>query len=507
MRLIALAASMFAVAVAPVVQAQSGAQNETTSEQTRLALAAGYKALFTCSATFNADQSSAVIEANELDGIYTDYRQAMRDVSSANINERKRTVSVRFDHDMPPRIAAWRAGMGCSLLAVGAGPKAADWLPGFAGMADNQARDTSTALGDNVVLTDNTLALDRLEAPASSAFDGSTYGKGTRTSAVVVVHKGQVIAERYGRGIDADKPQRTWSVAKSLTATILGAAVQDGLVGLNNNAVIDSFNHGADPRREITLRNLLNMASGLESGTRGSRTDLVYFGGVKAIDMVRARALEAEPGTRFKYSNYDSLIAMRYLREAIANDNKYHRYPYEAVLNKIGARNTILETDWGGDFIASSQVWMSARDMARLGQLYLQDGMWGGEQILANSWAEFVATPAPAQPDEGDFTYGGSFWLLGGIDGTPDDTYGGLGNRGQYMVIVPSRDLVIVRRGYDVAGQKRFEIARLTGDIVAVLDRIEQEKLALIAEAEAQAEGETAKREPALARSRVGRRN
>lgn len=512
MRLIALAASALAVAVCPI----AAAQNETASDQTKLAMAAGYKALFTCSATFNANQSRAVIEANELDGIYPSYRPLLERVSEANINERKRMVSVRFDRDLPPRIAAWRPGMGCSLLAVGAASKAADWLPGFAGQPEKTGRDTSTALGDRVMLTDNTLALDRLEAPVSFAFDGNTYGEGTRTSAVVIVHKGEVIAERYGRGMGADKPQRTWSVAKSLTATILGAAIQDGLIGLDNEAVIEDFNHGADPRRAITLRNLLNMASGLESGTRGSRTDRVYFGGVKVMDMVRARLLEAEPGTRFKYSNYDILIAMRYLREALDDDAKYHRYPYTAVLDKIGATNTILETDWDGDFVSSSQIWMTARDMARLGQLYLQDGHWGGEQILPNNWIKFVSTPAAAQPSSGDFGYGGAFWLLGGVDGAPSDTYAGLGNRGQHMVIIPSRDLVIVRRGYDVAGLPHFEIARLVGDIVAVLDQIEQEKLAATMAADAEEAAEmaasaatavTRENQRNFVRSKVGRRD
>jgi len=502
MRLSLIAASVLAVAVSPL----GLAQNETMSDEAKLALAAGYKALFTCSATFNADQSRAVIEANELDGIYTGYRPLMSEVSEANINERKRLVTVKFDANRTPRIAAWRPGMGCSLLPVGAGPKAVDYLPGFSSVPDNDAHDASTALGDSVVLTSNTLALDRLEAPVSFAFDGETYGKGTRTSAVVVVHKGQVIAERYARGITADKPQRTWSVAKSLTATVLGAAVEDGLVGLDNNALIDDFNQGADPRREITLRNLLNMASGLESGTRGSRTDRVYFGGVKMMDMVRARMLEEEPGTRFKYSNYDILIAMRYLRETLNDDAKYFRYPYTAVLEKIGATSTILETDWDGDFVSSSQVWMTARDMARLGQLYLQNGNWAGEQILPVGWAEFVSTPAPAQPETGDFGYGGAFWLLGGVDGVPDDAYAGLGNRGQHMVIVPSRDLVIVRRGYDVAGKDPFEIARLTGDIVAVLDRIEDERLAVEAAAAAEL-GEEAAEEQRDAATSVQRRN
>lgn len=475
MRLMTLALGLFALVSGPVALAQS----DDASETTKLALAAGYKALATCSATFTADQTRAVIEANELDGIYPSYRPLMAEVSDANINERQRFVSVRFDRALRPRIAAWRAGLGCSLLPVGAGPDAIEWLPSFAGMRRAEGLDRSTALGDNVVITDNTLALDRLEAPVSFAFDGQTYGEGTRTSAVVVVYKGQVIAERYGRGMSAEKPQRSWSVAKSLAATIIGAAVEDGLVGLSNTAVIAEFNHGVDPRREITLRQLLNMTSGLEASTSEAPTDLVYFGSAKVHDMIRARNLQSEPGDTFSYNSYDTLTAMRYLREAINDDGKYLRYPYEEVLQKIGAVRTVMETDWDGEYIASSQVWMTARDMARLGQLYLQNGNWGGEQILPVNWLNFVSARPIAQPD-GEFGYGGSFWLLGGVEGLPTDAIAAIGNRGQYLVIVPSRELVFVRRGFDVIGEPSFKVARMASDIVAVLDRIEQERLAAI---------------------------
>lgn len=476
MRLATLALSLFAFVSIPIATAQS----DDASDTTKLALAAGYKALATCSATFTADQTRAVIEANELDGIYPSYRPLMSEVSDANINERQRFVSVRFDRALPPRIAAWRAGLGCSLLPVGAGPDVIEWLPRFAGMRATEALDRTTALGDNVVLTDNTLALDRLEAPVSFAFDGQTYGDGTRTSAVVLVHKGQVIAERYARGMSAEKPQRTWSVAKSLAVTVLGAAIEDGLIGLNNTAVIAEFNHGADPRREITLRQLLNMTSGLEANTSEAPTDMVYFGSAKVHDMIRSRNLQSEPGDVFNYDSYDTLTAMRYLREAINDDGKYLRYPYEEVLQKIGAVRTIMETDWNGDYIASSQVWMTARDVARLGQLYLQNGNWGGEQILPVNWLNFVSARPIAQP-EGAFGYGGSFWLLGTVDGLPSDTIAAIGNRGQYLVIVPSRELVIVRRGFDVIGEPNFQITRMTSDIVAVLDRIEQERIAAAA--------------------------
>ncbi len=484
MRRLAALATGLTLALTPLAQAQ----DYTPSETTKLAHAAGYKALMTCSAYFNAGQSLAEIRDNELSGIYPDYTPLMAQVGDTSIDETLKNVLVAFDGSLPPRTAAWRPGMGCSLLPVGASPDMTAWLPSLTNMPSLDAPDNSTALGDNVTLTDNTFALDLLGVPVSFAFDGNSYGEGTRTSAVLVLHKGQLVAEQYARGIDRTTPQRTWSVAKSLTSTIIGAAVYEGLLGLDNEAVIADFNKGGDPRRAITLRHVLNMASGLEANALNARTDGLNFGGDSLLDSMADRSLEALPGTRFKYSNVDTMIAMRALREALGDDGQYHAYPYTKLLQKIGARHTVMETDWHGDYVASSQVWMTARDMARLGQLYLQDGMWGGERLLPPDWIDFVTTPAEAQPDLA-FGYAGSFWLIGGVAGAPSDAFAGLGHRGQHMVIVPSRDLVIVRRGFDVVGETRFNIAKLTADIVASFDAAERARLAAEAAAAAAEDG------------------
>lgn len=463
-----------ALAAAFVFPSLAAAQEGGDTQIMQKALAAGYKALFTCSAAFTAEQSKAEIDYNELDGIYVDYRDAMRTVTEAKINDRQRTVAVRYSKGEPPRIAAWRPGFGCSLLPIGADPSAADWLPRFSNETSRLKRDVSTAIGSNVKLIDTSYYQQRLEPSVSFAFDGQTYGKGTRTSAVVIVKDGLLVTERYARGIDAATPQRTWSVAKSLTATIIGAALEQGMMDLDYPALVKTWTAGGDPRREITLRNVLQMASGLDSGVTGSRTDRTYFGGARVIDTALVNPLEITPGERFKYSNYDTLAAMRGLREAMEDDQRYWRFPYTDVLWKIGALNTTLETDWGGDFVSSSQVWMTARDLARLGQLYLQDGVWAGERILKEGWADFVSSPGPAQPDRRDpdsFGYGGSFWLLDRFEGIPSDTFAGIGNRGQYLVIIPSRGLVVVRRGFDTADGGRFDIVAFTRDVISGIDQ------------------------------------
>ncbi|QYJ01601.1 beta-lactamase family protein [Thalassovita mediterranea] len=483
MRRLFLSALIVTALAAGPAQSQEGGETEIMQK----ALAAGYKALFTCSATFTADKSRAEIEYNELDGIYTDYRGPMRSTSEANISDRSRTVAVRYAPGEPPRIAAWREGFGCSLLPIGADLDDVDVLPRFSDDFPMRQQDSSTALGQAVQLIDASPYAARLEEPVRAAFDGATYGDDTRTSAVLVVMDGQIMAERYARGLNATTPQRTWSVAKSLTASVVGAAVQQGLIDLDHAPLLDAWSRNGDPRGEITLRNVLQMASGLDSGVAGNRTDRTYFGGALVTDTAFVNPLEITPGERFKYSNYDTLAAMRALRETMDDDGAFWGFPYESVLWKIGAMNTVLETDWAGDFISSSQVWMTARDMARLGQLYLQDGMWGDERILAEGWTDFVSSPGEAQPDRSssDFGYGGSFWLMDRSEGVPADTYAGFGNRGQYLVIIPSLDMVIVRRGFDTADGGRFDVAAFTRDVIAAINQAHTDRLDAQAEATA----------------------
>jgi CubicO group peptidase (beta-lactamase class C family) len=221
-----------------------------------------------------------------------------------------------------------------------------------------------------------------------------------------------------------------------------------------------------DPRSKITLDQLMRMASGLHSATAGNRTDAVYFGGTAVTEETVAWPLEVPPGSRFRYSNNDILLAVRAL-DSKAGDQTYGRFPDALLFGRIDMDHTIAEVDWKGNFILSSQVWSTARDLARFGFLYLNDGMWLGERILPEGWRDYVTRPSGPQPD-GEFGYGATFWLMNKSQGVPADTFAAFGNRGQYVVIVPSRRIVIVRRGEDPAGA-RFDVARFTAEILAAL--------------------------------------
>jgi CubicO group peptidase (beta-lactamase class C family) len=130
--------------------------------------------------------------------------------------------------------------------------------------------------------------------------------------------------------------------------------------------------------------------------------------------------------------------------------------------------DTWAETDWRGNYMLSSQVWTTARDLARFGQLYLHDGVVDGERILPEGWRDYVSRPSGPQPN-GEQGYGATFWLMNNSEGVPTDTISANGNRGQYVIIVPSRNIVIVRRGEDPAG-RRFDFIAFTRDVLAALD-------------------------------------
>ena len=430
-----------------------------------LSLVAGYKAAFTCSAHFNAGRSLEQIAGDELNRIYPDYREAFSGLPDAVVDEDEKTVSVAYAEGVPPRVAKWRAHLGCAQLPSGAPASMADDLP------EAKVRMTREAVIPLPVVEaeDETLA-----AAVANAFDRETYGAGTETTAALVVREGVVVAERYRDGFDQNTSQRTWSVAKSIAATVIGAAVQEGIIDVDDAAGLAAWDAEGDPRAGVTIERLLHMSSGLDATPAGNRTDDVYFGGGRVVDHALSRRLVAEPGARWYYANNDTMIAIRALREAMDDDRAFLRFPFERVLHPIGMRNTYLETDWGGDFILSSQVWTTARDLARLGLLYLNDGVWNGRRILPEGWAAYVATPSPDQPrPRADGTprpgYGAQFWLFGEADGLPEGTYAAMGNRGQYLVIVPEWNVLIVRRGFDDNGGARFDIARFAADVLAAL--------------------------------------
>jgi len=468
---------MFLSLILVSILSQAAAAQDKSPIRQDIALAAGYKAMFTCSAIFNGGKTPDQISGDELSNYYGDYVKAMTLTGKAEVNAAEKYVSVSFADDMPPRISAWREHVGCTALPQGANASFIKNLPRVKLKAPkNNPSELMWPMGDKLPNEPLPKAIDEaaLENTVETAFSGGFDGA---TTSIVITQNGRLITERYRDDFDKHTSQRTWSVAKSIGASIIGAAQQRGLINVKDETKLAAWSQPGDPRAEITLENLLHMGSGLNSDPAGNRTDNVYFGGGLMMQHATKNPLEAPPGQRWRYANNDTMLAMRVLREDMANDKRYHAFAFKALLHKIGMYHTVPEMDWGGDFILSSQVWTTARDLARLGQLYLNDGEWDGEQILPKGWADYVASPAPAQPpnrlgdkaDEPGRGYGAQFWRYENYPGVPNDTYAALGNRGQFLIIVRSRNAVIIRRGYDYRGNY-FDGPSFTAEVLKALE-------------------------------------
>ncbi len=417
-----------------------------------------------CSGMFNAGRTQAQVEAVELKGIYPQY-DAIVPTLAAWVYPATRTVSVAFDDKLPPRRAVWQAGFGCTNMPIGsvAPPIASAYL----GDAD-EALPTDAApwpMGDADALASGTPPPTLVDA-VGKAFDRATYGKDSETVGVLVIKDGRILAERYADGFGPHISNRTWSAGKSIAGTLAGIAVGQGLVQVDRPANIPEWGEaGADPRRAITLDHLLRMASGLHSDTAGNRTDAIYFGGTSVTGQATGWPIEALPGTRFRYANNDTLLAMRAIRAALSDDRRYEAFPRTQLFDRIGMTRSFAERDWQGNFIMSSQVWSTARDLGRLGLLWLNDGVWQGERILPEGWLGYMTRTSGPQPAQGP-GYGATLWTFGPDQGLPAGTYSAQGNRGQYVMVLPEAGIVIVRRGED-PDPARFDIARFGADVLA----------------------------------------
>lgn len=452
-------AALFATIAAPL-----SAQAITIGPSTYAhALAAGYKAAFMCSGVFVGGRTEAQIDALELTGIYPEYDRIVPTLRAA-IDRERGYVTVPFSDSLPPRRAEYRKGRGCIIMPIGATPPPAA-APREPPLRPAPPDLRAWPMGD-------TIGTPRTPGPLASqvakSFDGISFGRGTRTTAVVVVRDGRIVAERYAEGFGPYISQRSWSVAKSIAGTLTGIVAGEGLVQPNQPARIPFWQYqpGFDPRRRITLDNLLRMSSGLHTTGPGNRADAVYFGGASVEDGPTSELLEAAPGTRFNYSNSDIMLAVLTLRTALGEE-RYRDFPAAALFTKIGMRHTFAETDWRGNYVLSGQVWTTARDLARLGMFWLNDGVWQGTRLLPAGWMRYVTTPGGPQPAQGP-RYGATFWILGKVSGLPDGSYAAIGNRGQFVIVIPSHRTIVVRRGEDPWGTD-FDGGRFAAEILAAL--------------------------------------
>lgn len=280
------------------------------------------------------------------------------------------------------------------------------------------------------------------------------------TEAFVVTYKGRLIAERYMSGFGPSTPLESWSMGKSVVASMMGVLIQQGAYQLDQPAPIPEWQTAGDGRQQIRISDLMHMSSGLrikapddpDFDPNGTYPDHVYFytGRINAFNYAATRPQQWPPNTIGRYRNTDPVLASYLIRLAVEKRGEdYLSFPQRNLFDKIGIRTMTMETDPHGNFLSQGYDYMSARDWARLGNLYLQDGVWNGERILPAGFVRFVSTPAPAWVADGRPIYGGFFWLnTAGTFPVATTAYYMLGSGGQFVFVDPTLDLVVVRIGY-----------------------------------------------------------
>lgn len=438
----------------------------------RIMIRNGVQALLTCNGLFTSNRTLEQVFNQEL-AILDDPVGSTRGGHYVVDNER-RAVAVGGSGSGPVMRAAFRKGIGCVLMSPDQGLDDIDSLPIQELPYPNM--DSAATPWPNGDLVEDRLLPSEIDARALDAAADWAFNRPTPeqdTLSLIVLYKGDIILERYADGVDMNTRTRTWSTAKSITATVIGMLVDEGRMSLDEPLGLEWLpavqNPEVDPRNAITLRHVLNMSSGLHpvdgngpSMYAATGSGLAYWAGASSNEGARRRGLIREPGTYWDYENYDTLLLVAAMKKAIGDDKTYAEFPRRRLFDKIGMRSTLASTDRFGDFILSSQIYTNARDLARIGLLYLQGGVWDGERLLSEDWIEFVTTPAPASAPNGN-NYGGQFWLVpDDRNDVPKSAFATSGNRGQYVIVVPTHDTVIVRRGLDYGQQgfNRWDLAR-----------------------------------------------
>jgi CubicO group peptidase (beta-lactamase class C family) len=413
--------------------------------------AAGYAKVM-CSAVFVTGLDPAFAEENV--GFFTAPYEVRAKLGKPQIDRLHRTVRVTTPGGVV-RIAERVGSQGCVTLPIGQAH--VFFKPSVVKSALPPASTLPWPMGDVMPPAGPPAGVDaaKLQQAVQAAFDPAGM-----TAAFVVTYQGKIIAERYGEHITPTTPLESWSMGKSVVATLLGVLIQQGAYQLDEPAPIPEWQRPGDPRAKIRIEDIMHMSSGIRIRSpydpgfdeNGPYPDhfYLYTGGVNIFHYAATRPPEWPPNTVGRYRNCDPVLGGYLIRLAVEKRHEdYHSFPQRALFDKIGVRTMMIDTDAYGNFIMQGYEQASARDWARLGNLYLQDGVWNGQRLLPEGFAQFVGTVAPAWQADGRPVYGGFFWINGTDQfPAPKETYSMQGAGGQFVLIIPSHQLVIVRLGH-----------------------------------------------------------
>ncbi len=435
-----------------------------------LRVATGYTAKTVCSEHFVAGFAVDEVMAHLPDNPLVPYLRVQVDTDTGQ-------VRASLWGWLEPQVAVYRTGLGCTLLA-GSGPYAG--TPFTPPPVPAPAADAPWPAGEGSGIQNQAAGSDNpaLAQVLAQAFAEPDPARPRLTRAVVVVHQGRIVGERYADGITPQTPLLGWSMTKSVTSALVGIYLERAGLAVNAPAPAPEWQAQADdPRQAITWEHLLRMTSGLDfredyADLHADVLQMLY----NTADMgayMASRPLAQPPGTWWNYTSGSTNLLSRLVRLGFGDDlAAYWRFPYEALFGPLGMSTAVLEPDASGSWVGSSYMYASARDWARFGLLYLQDGVWQGRRILPEGWVAFSTTPTPASHGE----YGAHWWLNQGTadDPTarrwpdlPPDAFAALGHDGQAVLVIPSRQVVIVRLG--LSRYDTWDLNALARDVLQAL--------------------------------------
>jgi CubicO group peptidase (beta-lactamase class C family) len=317
-------------------------------------------------------------------------------------------------------------------------------------------------------------AIDRgkLQSAIQAVFEEEDTILPVRTRAVVVLYNGQLIAERYADGFTAKTKLTGWSMTKSVTGALIGILVKQGKLSVETPAAVPEWRNANDPRRSISLTSLLQQRSGLdfvENYSRSSDATRMLFEKADMGGYTASRPLKAKAGSVFYYSSGNSNILSRIIRQTLG-DSSYYSFPYQQLFYKLGMYSAVLEPDPSGTFVGSSYMYATARDWARFGLLYLNDGVYNNERILPEGWVAKSTRPASADRQG----YGYQIWLNTGGDtlikkyaAAPADMFYADGFESQLIFVIPSKKMVVVRLG--LTQHNNFNANKFLQDVLSAI--------------------------------------
>jgi len=410
----------------------------------------GFAAKDMASCVFVAGRSPESVKA-------VDLNFSLVKMASLEIDEKAKTVTANF-LGFGKQIAVYRQGLGCALVADEDIEKARSFRSvqtAYPLYPETVFWPVGDKMRDSIPSNINKEKLDR--AIANALAQGNTRG-------IVVAYDTLFMAEAYGEGFDKTTPLLGWSMSKSINSALIGILVKQGRLDINAAAPIDEWK--SDERKNISIRSLLQMTSGLEwvedYGDISDATIMLYNRGDVAKYAISKKAA-FPPDSVWYYSSGTSNILSAIVKRSFMSEQAYLDFPRTQLFNRIGMRSAIMETDAVGTFVASSYTYATTRDWARFGLLYLNNGIWNKDTLFTDDWVDFTRSEAPKSGGK----YGAQFWLNKAgheVPDAPKDTYFADGFHGQRVYIIPSKHLVIVRMGESKKGE--FDYNKFVSEVI-----------------------------------------